>query len=185
MSAKTVPNARPKLTRVEALGYVQKYKTDLGAQKCFLLGIRGYYKHTMGNPAYNDRNIYDDAICLVTPNSVFTYNANVDPSVQKKWVAVLQPGCYLYKIGIHGWNKPPNRRYKALVQAGPVLVHRDGAGFDRGWFGINIHKGSFTTTSSLGCQTIYPTQWSGFISDVETKMSTYEMLNILYVLIEG
>lgn len=117
--------------------------------KVKLLGVRGYYQDTMGAVGKNDRGIYDDAIFLVTPTGYAAFNANTDPSVTRTGVAVLKPGLWLYKIGIHGLNKPKPKRYKALVQAAPVTVTRDGQGDDTGWFGINIHRGSETTTSSL------------------------------------
>lgn len=150
-----MPPARPRITREEA----ERLLGDTpGAVR--LLGIRGYYRDTMGVPGKNDRGIYDDAICLVTPVRFLTCNANTDPSVSRDGVAVLRTGVWLYKVGMHGLTKPrhpsgaldyvePGYQYRALVQAGEVTVRRDQEGDDTGWFGINIHRGSRSTTSSL------------------------------------
>lgn len=150
-----------------------------------LLGLRGYYKTTMGDPAKNDRGIYDDAICLFCPTKMIAFNANVDPQGFRKGVAVLQPGSYAYKIGIHGLSKPPAKRYQALVQASPVTIKRDGAdGTETGFFGLNIHHGSYGSVSSLGCQTIFPSQWDEFIYVVKDQMKSAGQERISYVLKE-
>ena len=159
-------------------------QNNLQLDKCYVVGIRGYYKRTMGNPTTNDRGIYDDAIFIVSPTLYKAYNANVDASVYRTGIANLITGVWDYKLGIHGLSKPKSKQYKALVQAGEVTVNRDKQGHDTGWFGINIHKGSYTTTSSLGCQTIYPDQWPEFISTVESEMAKYGQKSIKYILIE-
>jgi lysozyme len=171
------PQAKEELVRrvLERAGV-----TDLVA----LVGVRGYYRDTMGNPGTNDRGIYDDAMFLVTPAGVMRYNANTDPSVARRGVAVLKTGLWRWRIGIHGLSKPKNRQYKALVQAMPFTVVRDGIGEDTGWFGINGHKGSLRGTSSLGCQTIYPTQWDAFIVSAETAMKEYGQKTIPYLLMD-
>lgn len=149
-----------------------------------LLGVRGYYADSFGVLKVNDFGIYDDAIFLISGSAFASFNANTDPTVKRKAVAVLCPGTWLYKIGIHGISKPANRRYRALVQAAPVTVSRYQTGLDNGMFGINIHRGSYTTTSSLGCQTIWPDQWEAFISLIESEMKRYSMKNIPYTLVE-
>jgi lysozyme len=173
----------------------------------FLLGRRGYYRDSMGEKGQNDINIYDDAICLVTPQRCVPYNANTDPSREHKGVALLQPGRWLYRLGIHGLSRPIEQQYGALVQAGSVIVKRSGTeniilgeptdrwhkdyGYSLGnglWrgdnFAINIHKGSRTTTSSEGCQTIHPSQWGDFIEKVKATMAFYSLDRIPYILTE-
>src|SRR5262245_48185267 len=115
----------------------------------------------------NDRGIYDDALFIVSPETFVAFNANVDPSVFRRGIAALEAGGVRYKLGIHGLSRPAAQCYKALVQAGPVTVRRDETGNDTGWFGINIHRGGVSGTSSLGCQTIVPDQWPTFIAPVE------------------
>lgn len=151
---------------------------------CFLVGMRGYYLNSMGAPNRNDRGIYDDAIFLVSHNAFASFNANVDPSTTRKGIATLGTGIWRYRIGVHGLHKAPEKRYKALVQAAPVRVLRDGQVDETGYFGINIHRGSRTSTSSLGCQTIYPTQWDAFIALVESEMKRAGLREILYLLTE-
>jgi lysozyme len=138
----------------------------------------------MGAPARNDRGIYDDAIFLVSPSAFVAFNANTDPSIRRRGVAVLRPGVWRYRVGIHGLSRPVRERYEALVQAAPVTVRRDDVGDDTGWFGINIHRGATNTTSSIGCQTIPPAQWPEFMRLVKREMRKYGVPEIPYVLEE-
>lgn len=177
-----VPPAKPRLTYNDAVAWMSAYGLSY---RFALVGQRGYYRDQLGKPGVNDRGIYDDEISLVTPeeDEFKTFNANTDPSIQKPGTAVLIPGKWLYKLGIHGLNKPVDKQYEALVQAAPVTVLRDGQSTPMtGYYGINIHKGSRSSTSSLGCQTIYPDQWPGFINSVKAAMIKYERSKILYLL---
>lgn len=149
-----------------------------------LLGERGYFRDSMGHAGQNDRGIYDDALTLHTPSVHACFNANTDPSVTRPGVAVLLPGLWHYQLGIHHLSKPPQFRYPALVQAAPVTVHRDGGGEESGFFGINIHHGGYGSTSSLGCQTIYPAQWESFFALVKSELARHGQVVVPYLLIE-
>jgi hypothetical protein len=173
-----VPPSRPQITHEEAVRLIRQAGAN---DTVALLGIRGYYRDTMGAVGANDRGIYDDAIIAVSPTAFATFNANTDPSVTRKGVAVLLPGVWRYKKGKHKITSPTG--YPAFVQAAVVTVARDQSGLDTGWFGINIHRGGANTTSSLGCQTIYPTQWDAFRSLVYGEMSRHSTPTIPYVLI--
>lgn len=171
---------RPKLSRAAALSKVNVSFPE----RTFLLGIRGYYQDSMGKPGVNDRGIYDDAIFLITPDQFLAFNANTDPSVTRKGIAVLKPGLHYYKKGKHKITSP--KGYPALRPATPdegLPVIRDGQGESRG-IAINIHKGGYNTTSSEGCQTIYPDQWQGFIDTVYAAMDKAGQKTIPYLLIE-
>jgi hypothetical protein len=177
------PKSKPqtKFSEVEVLLKSAKHTYD--PAKAFLVGVRGYYLDSMGKAKANDRGIYDDGIFLCTPDGFMTYNANADPSIYRKRVAVLKAGAWTYKLGIHGLSKPKSQQYRALVQADEVTVVRDQVGDDTGYFGINIHRGGYNSTSSLGCQTIYPEQWAGFIASVESAMKRYSQKTIMYYLV--
>lgn len=182
------PKSTPKIALNEVEKLLAKHKiTD--AVVCG--GIRGYYKDTMGIKGKNDRGIYDDCIWLKTPDLFMTFNGNTDPSkVRKgrgkgssKGMALLKPDLYrCHIIGIH------NGKYTALVQRkGAVTVIRDGIDGDyedTGYFGINIHRGGYGTTSSLGCQTIYPDQWKSFIETVKAACAKYKQTIVPYLLVE-
>jgi hypothetical protein len=178
-----LPGSKPKLTQAEALQLIAPFSLQQYDLK--ILGVRGYYKQTMGNPVQNDRGIYDDAIFLISPDHFSSWNANTDPSIAKPGVAVLKPGGpYLYKIGLHNMKNP----YTALRQYGRVTVIRDGQGEETDTaaapFYIDIHKGGYNTTSSLGCQTIYPGQWDAFLATVKDQLKRHNQTIIPYVLKE-
>lgn len=175
------PKSKPQRQRPAIEAFLKHHGVT---DKVALVGVRGYYLDTMGEPRKNDRAIYDDALFLITPSVFASFNANVDPSSYRPGIANLKSGLWRYKLGIHGLSKPKKQQYQALVQAAPVTVHRDKRGDDTGWFGINIHRGGTTTTSSLGCQTIPPSQWDAFIGLVKSEMTRYGQKTISYLLVE-
>lgn len=177
-----IPTSRPQQKR----DISERYLLKAGIRdKVCLLGVRGYYLDTMGRRGKNDRGIYDDAIFVVSPTAYVSYNANTDPSVHRKGIATLIAGLYRYKKGRHGISKGqgyPALRPATKEEALPVM--RDGDGNETVGYHINIHRGGRNTTSSLGCQTIPPTQWDSFISLVYGEMDRYQQSTIPYLLVE-
>lgn len=173
---------RPRITAEMALQYLgQLHPID----SVMLLGIRGYYKDTMGKPGVNDIGIYDDAICVIWPDGFAAFNANTDPSVHRKGIATLKPGTYPYKKGKHHISSPTG--YPALrpaTEGEELPVTRDGEGDSFG-VAINIHKGGQNTTSSEGCQTIIADEWGQFIDTVYNLMDKYHQTVIQYKLVEA
>ncbi len=181
-----VPPSRPNQFREKTLEILAAHGvTDQVA----VLSVRGYYNDSMGKPGVNDRGIYDDAMFIVTPRFYLAVNANTDPSrfgvnaKIGKGLPVLQPGVYRYKKGLHGINR--GNPYPAFVQAEKVLVIRDGGKQERDWIALNIHKGSFNSTSSEGCQTVYPTQWDEFQQALYRELDFYKQATFPYCLIEN
>lgn len=177
-----VPRSRPQQKREVSERILAKAGvTDAAA----LLGVRGYYLDSMGKPGVNERGVYDDAIFIVSPNAYVSFNANVDPSVYRRKIASLLPGLYRYKKGRHGISKGPG--YPALRPATKdegLPVWRDGEGESMGYH-INFHRGAPKSTSSEGCQTIFPAQWDAFIALTYEEMDRYGQKTIPYLLIEN
>jgi lysozyme len=177
-----IPRDRPQQTRKDTAKQLASAKVS---DPVCLVGIRGYFRDSMGAVGKNDTGIYDDALVLVSPNAHVAFNANVDPSrlgynsKAGKPMAQLKPGVYRYKIGQHGISR--GKPYKALVQAGEVTVLR-GDDEETGYFGINIHRGGVSSTSSEGCQTLPPAQWPAFIQVVEGEMKRNNVKTISYLL---
>lgn len=163
------PAARPRLTREQLARRLATAGVNPTTHPVIVVGVRGYYRDTLGAAGRNDRGMYDDAIALIGPGFFATFNGNTDPSRVRngvgtgagKGMACLKPGLYrAHQFGKH------KGQYQALIQTGgPVTVIRDGNPPypETGFFGINIHKGGIGTTSSEGCQTIPPDQWPEFI----------------------
>lgn len=179
-----LPPSRP-LQKRDVTDALIATRITIDPLRVYLLGVRGYYRDTMGAPGKNDRGIYDDAIILRSPTTHAAFNANTDPSATRKHIAVLKAGVWMYRIGTHGLSRPKAQQYTALVQAGEVTVIRDQEGPDTGYFGINIHRGGYGGTSSLGCQTIFPDQWPAFIALVLSELKRAGQKILPYVLTES
>lgn len=151
----------------------------------FLVALRGYYLDTMGEKGKNDRGIYDDAMVLVSPTAYATFNANCDPSIFRKGIASLTPGVHWFRKGKHGISRPGGG-YPAFRPATPgeqLPVTRDGtSGVSQG-VATNIHKGSYSSTSSEGCLTIYPSQWLSFQTLAYAEMDRHKQTRVPCVLI--
>ena len=172
------PRSRPGLSYRDAVALIKSLSSkELGKNEMVMLGVRGYYRDSLGKKGANDRGLYDDAIFIVTGTGIklinssyiASFNANVDPSIFRRSIANLKPGEYKYQTGFHNITKP-GRMYPAFRQASLVTVVRDQVGEVSGWFGINIHKGGILGTSSEGCQTIAPKQWDEFITTAYTAL---------------
>ncbi|WP_294392669.1 hypothetical protein [uncultured Sphingomonas sp.] len=195
--SKIVPNMRPRLSYSALMTRLEPLGLSADSDPLFAVGMRGYYKASMGAPGANDRGIYDDAIFLVSHGFFGAYNGNTDPSgrrvgtgfaVKGRGMARLQPGLHrVHRLDLH------NGKYLALCQrGGPLTVMRDGNPDypHTGMFGINIHRGSANATSSLGCQTIHPTQWDGFIASAVDQAkrchgARWNKVDIPYALLEA
>src|SRR5690606_25023382 len=72
--------------------------------KACLIFVRSYYLDTMGVKGKGDQNIYDDACYLISPDGIESYNANTEPTVNKKGsreIATLNLGKYKFYKGKH------------------------------------------------------------------------------------
>lgn len=187
---------KPRLSSAELEQLLQPFGLDRAKYPLIVVGRRGYYRDSMGAPNVNDRGIYDDAVFIHTPSVFAAYNGNTDPSTYRpghgtgasKGMASLKPGAwFVHRFDLH------RGKYLALCQrCGPVTVIRDGNPpyEDTGDFGINIHRGSYTKTSSEGCQTIHPDQWDSFIALAEDQAKRYHGADwkktvIPYILIDN
>lgn len=194
-----IPNSRPRLSSGDLHKLIAPFQVDRVKYPLVIVGIRGYYRNTLGAANKNDIGIYDDAIFIDTPNGTNSFNANTDPSVIRKGsgkgagkgMAHLKPGIYYaHTFGKHNGR---SSSYDAIVQrAGNVTVIRDGTPDyeDTGMFGVNIHKGGYNTTSSEGCQTLYPDQWLAFYNLAKSEAmrlygDNWKKIVVPYILIEN
>lgn len=178
---------RPNITTEKAQEYLrfaaQKYKRRI-PEMC-VLAIRGYYLDSMGKAGANDRNIYDDALVVVSPSVTAAFNGNTDPSAWRPGIASLRPGIYPYRPGNHGISRPGGG-YPAFRPATPgeeLPVDRDGERNPRPGVAINNHKGGRNGTSSLGCQTVHPDQWDAYYALVRAEMKREGLKQFDYVLV--
>lgn len=187
-----LPKARPKITEAEVIQILEKFSKCHPDEQVILIGIRGYYLDSMGKKAENDRGIYDDAlIWYIKGQGIMAFNGNCDASKyrkgfgfgKEKGMASLDVGTWRYTMGTHYGSVP----HKAFRQAKPVTVTRDGTKGnykDTGMFGINIHRGGVNSTSSLGCQTIPPSQWDMFRDVGYNALKERGITEFSYVLID-
>jgi lysozyme len=180
------PKTKPRISPREVGKIIERNRV---VDPVVLVGIRGYYLRTMGDPTRNDRGLWDDAMILVSPEVYATFNANTDPSIYRTGIASLMEGVHRYRRGNHGIGRGPG--YPALRPAttGERLpVRRDGREGIHDGVAINIHRGgsiastSPRATSSEGCQTIPREQWEAFINLVYSEMRRHGQQTVPYVL---
>ena len=185
MKSKLIPGNRPLLSLAEVKRLMQQ--NGVTSPLC-IVGLRGYYSETFGKPG-NDRNVYDDAIFVVSPNTFTSFNGNTDPSLFKTGIATLRTGLHWYRKGKHGLSrKPPFVPYDALRPATvgeQVPVSRDNQTNPRAGVAINIHRGGYNNTYSEGCQTLPPDQYSAFIRLVYAEMNRLELTRVPYLLLNA
>ena len=189
-----IPKAKPKATR----DLVVRKATEAWAAKNgtaptperFVIAVRGYYSATIGKEG-NDIAAYDDAFFIVTPTTMTSWNGNSDPSRYGwnagagKFMARLKPGCWWFRPLIH------RGKYQAFGQGPyPVTVERikpDGtvALTESGEFGINLHLGGVNGTSSEGCCTLPPEQWSDFRRDLNGMLHLAGLKRFAFILMDG
>jgi hypothetical protein len=191
-----LPATKPRVTREQLMAAIRQRHPGFTPGELLVVGVRGYYRDTLGAVGKNDRAMYDDALFVVTDDAFVAFNGNTDPSGYRKGagkgagkgMASLNPGVWpVYRLDLH------QGKYLALCQrAGPVTVTRDGSPPypDTGMFGINIHKGGINSTSSEGCQTVPAAQWPAFIALVTDQAkrlfgAAWKQQAITYVLLDG
>lgn len=152
-----------------------------------LVGVRGYYRDSMGKPGVNDRGIYDDALFVLSPTHFSAWNGNTDPSRVREGVASLVPGIHRYKKGNHGISRPGGGypAFRPATRGEELPVKRDGVSNPKPGVAINIHRGGINTTSSEGCQTIPPEQWDSFYSALSGELKRHNQKTFPYVLVEA
>lgn len=187
--------------------YVDIAKQIISVSKdLFILGVR---EDLEIKKREGDRFI--DKIILVDPSKptevAVSYQATTTPSVafysdpsrsmSKKGVAIMQPGVFEYKIGIHKKGSPS--QHEALLQSGPMEIqrfdlktptigtYRPGQAETGAEFGINLHKSSndrgvCVGPYSAGCQVFADGKdFEAFMA----KLKSSAQSKFLYVLIEN
>ena len=167
---------KPKITYSEL---IVKYPNLLD-EGTYIVGIRGYYKATKGDPKSNDVGIFDDAIIIVSDGVLWAFNGNTDPSKSGKDLAMLRTGEYLYAKGKHRNTYDALKPYPFGVK---MPCTRDGK--ESTAIGCNIHAGGEYTTGSQGCQTLPKSQWTDFITNVYSLMEKKQLKTIKYFLYEN
>ena len=185
---KILPPARPNRTgnrvKVETVLDTFKIRKDRPA----LVFVRGHFLDSMGQRGKDDRNIYDDACFLYTPELFESYNANTNPSFavrNGKAYAELITGHYKFYRGLH------RGKYKALrtfPEGATLQCTRDGKPSTCSH--INIHKGSTNPRASdvvwsEGCLTIPDIQYSDWQVRLWEAMDSIGQKVIDVVLVEN
>ena len=198
---------RPQIPRAKLVALAKKHFPGV-LPAVFVVGSPGYFMRSMGNPAKNDRGIYDDAFMIVSPTVYATFNGNTDPAVHRAGVAALvAPQVIWYRPGYHGYGKASG--HPAFRQDSPVVVTRDGivrsVGFrhttygislgdgkwtDEGWgdgerFWTNNHRGGRNATNSLGCLTVPPDQWDAYYALIMSELKRHKQDRFPMILIPG
>ena len=196
------------VSSTSSLDYKTTAKPYVGTKKIFLVGIREKLDIKM-----REGDKFVDKILVIDPNKMDkfpdTYQITTLPSVSyygdpkralnPDGVAIMQPGVYSYKIGIHKKGSPTE--HEALIQDGKMNIERFSTGTNTisthepgnedtsDEYGINIHRGSkgpgvCVGPYSAGCQVFANgADFDKFMATM--KASADNAGKFLYVLIEN
>ena len=142
-----------------------------------VVAVRGFKLNTMGKKGENDRSIYDDAHFIVTPRGIISFEANTDPNGYRKGYGFgSNKGMAMLDTGVWFFGKGPHKNRPAFRQACPFTVIRDGSPPYKhtGYHAINWHSGGYSSTSSLGCQTNKPSDFSTIRSYIYKELETFD-----------
>jgi hypothetical protein len=200
-------STRPKAPEALVRGILESAGLLAAGEPCALLGVRAYYRDTVGQAGTNDVGTYDDAMFFAGPGVFLAVNANTDPGrlgfnpgVGKNF-AMLTPGRWYFIRGPHKGRSPALRQATAeeAAQAGipdrgrftvwraesMAQILAGGAPKETAYQAINIHRGGDATTSSWGCQTIPPGQFDDFMRSVWEHTKKHGMPRVPYLLVDG
>lgn len=178
--SKWIPESRPQMTREDLLrNFPAVANIDLAAEKFAVIGVRGYYKKSFGDPNKNDRGVYDDAVFVLTETDLHAFNSNTDPQVYRKGIADLNPGLYRVVKHMH------HGKYAAFQIVRDDVARDGGVAHDVGHHSINIHYGGPTNTYSEGCQTLPKPQFVEFQPLVYRLMDLDKKADFAYLLVEA
>jgi hypothetical protein len=155
-----------------------------------VVGNRGHTKSIAGGESgKNLIGVYDDPICIITPDKILTYPGNTDPSRTIPGRAILTaPQKIRYTRGIHGITGPKEKQRPAWIQASGVTIQRFqedgtlGPVLKNQWIGCNIHDGGLGTTGSAACQTVVPERWKEFDKTLDDALRAAAQTQFWYVL---
>src|SRR5262245_47290518 len=91
---------KPALSEADVAKIVARGGIDRKKYPVVVVGLRGYFRDTMGAPGVNDRGIYDDALFIHSAQAFAAFNGNTDPSAYRKrsaamkGMATLKPGVW-------------------------------------------------------------------------------------------
>ena len=141
-----------------------------------VVAIRGF-NLDMGRDNENDRRMYDDAHFIVTPRGMVSFRGNTDPNGYRKGSGFGKgKGMACLKEGVWFYGKGDHKGRPSFRQAVPFTVIRDGDPPypHTGYFGINWHSGGYSSTSSLGCQTNKPDDFSKLRNYIYDAMEDFD-----------
>ena len=199
----------PKIKRDLAVSIAEvEWKAKHGSDPMplvYLFMCRGYRAASMGPTPLNDVGIWDDLMCLVTPHSFDSINANLDSSrlgwnegVGKPF-GILQPGWWMWYPGAHKGKRPAFRqaddgetgRKLGFPHDGKFFVERSyGRGDKRNYFEwghqqVNIHLGGVNGTSSWLCLTVPPEGGKPFLQRAVDALKAYDQKYMHGLIVEG
>lgn len=185
---KKVPLGYPQQSAGITTAIIEKYRRllpDHAAHHAFIgVAVRGYFRDSKGRAGRNDRGIYDDALFLLGPAGHDAYPFNVDPSRHRKGIASIRPNqAVCYKPGLHGYRRKGGP-YPAFRQHEKCWVHRDKGRDQFGMFHVNLHRGGWNGTSSLGCMTVERGIWLTVRDKIKAHMKAAKQDTFYVIVLE-